>query len=284
MTRVQDWWAGGDHVDVELSGISRRVFVRRDGSGPSMTLVHGFPTSSHDWAKVAPALAEHFSLLMPDLLGFGASDKPADHEYSIHEQADLIEALWRTDHITTTVLAAHDYGVSVAQELLARRAVGTLDVEITTVHFLNGGLWPDLHRPEPVQVALQDPEQGPAISAMMNGELAAGAMAPTFAPGYDAADDVADIWEAGSNGGVILHRLIRYIADRKQHEDRWVTALETTDVPLNFIWGMLDPISGAHVAERIRQRLSDETLTTLDDVAHWPPLEAPERVAAAILG
>ena len=66
---------------------------------------------------MAPALAERHSLVMPDFLGFGASDRPADHEYSIHEQADLVEALWAGERIDSTVLVAHDYGVSVAQEL-----------------------------------------------------------------------------------------------------------------------------------------------------------------------
>ena len=45
---------------------------------------------------------------------------------------------------------------------------------------------------------------------------------------------------------------------------------------------MLDPVSGAHMAERIRERLPDAPFTALEDVAHWPPLEAPERVAATL--
>ena len=52
---LQDWWSGGELVPLELSGTERDVFVRREGSGPSMTLLHGFPSSSHDWAKIAPA-------------------------------------------------------------------------------------------------------------------------------------------------------------------------------------------------------------------------------------
>jgi pimeloyl-ACP methyl ester carboxylesterase len=65
---VQDWWSGGELVALELSGAERGVFVRRDGSGAPMTLLHGFPSSSHDWAKIAPALAEHYALTMPDLV------------------------------------------------------------------------------------------------------------------------------------------------------------------------------------------------------------------------
>jgi pimeloyl-ACP methyl ester carboxylesterase len=74
------------------------------------------------------------------------------------------------------------------------------------------------------------------------------------------------------------------MVDRQAHGDRWVAALESTDVPLSFIWGMLDPVSGAHMAERIRARLPDAPFLALEDVSHWPALEAPERVAAAVLG
>jgi len=283
---IEDWWAAGERVELPLRGVARGVFVRRMGSGPSMTLLHGFPSSSHDWAKAAPALAEQHALLMPDFLGFGASEKPTDHDYSIHEQADLVEALWERERVAATVLVAHDYAVSVTQELLARRAEGALEVELVSAHLLNGGLYPDLHRPQPIQTALLDPEQGPQISSNMSEELMVAALRPTFAEDFDAAGDSVDIWRAMSHGGggIVVHRLIRYITDRETHADRWVTALETTDVPLAFVWGMLDPVSGAHMAERIRERLPKSPFLALDDVAHWPPLEAPDRVAAAILG
>jgi pimeloyl-ACP methyl ester carboxylesterase len=281
MNGVEAWWAAGERVPIG----AWRLFVRRMGEGPSLTLLHGFPSSSHDWAKVAPALAERHALLMPDFLGFGASDKPAEHDYSIHEQADLVEALWAREGIDSTALVAHDYAVSVAQELLARRAEGALGVDLVAVTFLNGGLYPDLHRPQPVQTALLDPEQGPQLSAAINEELWLAALRPTFPETYDAAADSADIWRATSrdDGQRLMHRLIRYMTDRAQHERRWVGALETTDTPLAFVWGMLDPVSGAHMARRIRERLPQSPFTALDDVGHWPPLEAPERVAAALL-
>jgi pimeloyl-ACP methyl ester carboxylesterase len=286
MGGIGEWWAAGERVCLRLRGRDRRIFVRRIGAGPPMTLLHGFPSSSHDWAKVVAPLSEHHALLLPDFLGFGASDKPAGHDYSLHEQADLVEALWACEGVTSTALVAHDYAVSVAQELLARRAEGALAVELVAVHLLNGGLYPDLHRPEPIQTALLDPERGPQISAQLTQELIAGALRPTFAEDFDAAADSADIWSSmrHDSGHLIAHRLIRYMTDRVRHAERWVGALETTDVPLAFIWGMLDPISGAHVAERIRERLPDAPLQALEDVGHWPPLEAPGRVAAAVLG
>jgi len=249
-----------------------------------MTVLHGFPSSSYDWARVAPQLAREHALILPDFLGFGASDKPADHSYSLTEQADLIEAVWAHEGVVATVLVAHDYAASVTQELLARRSEGALRVDLVAVHFLNGGLYPDLHRPEPVQTALLDPELGPQISAGITEEAFTAALAPTFAEGFDLASDSAAMWTTMSRDGgqQLLHLLIRYIVDRRDNETRWVHALETTDVPLNFVWGMRDPISGAHMAERIRERLPHAPVTALDDVGHWPALEAPERTVAAV--
>jgi pimeloyl-ACP methyl ester carboxylesterase len=272
-------------VPLSLGGDERSIFLRTLGAGPSMTLLHGFPSSSHDWAKVAPALAERHTLLMADFLGFGASEKPAEHDYSLREQADLVEALWRREGVTSTIVVAHDYAVSITQELLARRDEGKLAVELRAVHLLNGGLYPQLHRRQPTQELLLDPEQGPRIGELIDEQLFVGGLAPTFAEDFDASEDGAAMWRAmhRDEGQRLGHLLIHYISDRERDEERWVSALEQTDVPLSFVWGMLDPVSGAHMAERIAERLPDAPLLALTDVAHWPQLEAPERVIAALL-
>jgi pimeloyl-ACP methyl ester carboxylesterase len=286
MSGLDAWWSGGERVRIGVGERERTVFLRRSGEGSRLTLLHGFPSSSHDWAKVAPSLGEDHALLLFDFLGFGASEKPADHDYTLHEQADLVESVWAHEGVSSTVLIAHDYAVSVTQELLARRREGTLAVDLDAVHLLNGGVYPDLHRPQPTQTALLDPEQGPQLSALLNEELFVGGLRPTFADGFDARSDSTDIWQAMArdDGQRILHLLIRYMTDREIHGERWVQALQETDVPVAFVWGMLDPVSGAHMAERIRERMPGARFTALEDVAHWPQLEAPRRVAAALLG
>jgi pimeloyl-ACP methyl ester carboxylesterase len=223
---------------------------------------------------------------MPDLLGFGDSEKPADHDYTIDEQADLVESLWRVAGVSSTALLVHDYSVSLAQELLARNAERRLEVELENVTFCNGGLYPELHRPQPIQLALLDPEQGPLLSAAVTEELIRDALAPTFAAPERHRQDCADIWRSIVRGTEVpvLHQLIAYIPDRAAHRDRWVGALEQTSVPLAFVWGMLDPISGAHIAERIAERVPDVRLVQMDDVCHWPPLEAADRITATVIG
>ena len=250
-----------------------------------MTLLHGFPTSSWDWAPIWPALSARARLLAFDFLGFGDSDKPVGHAYSIHEQADLTEAVWRHEGLTATHVVAHDYAVSVAEELLARHAEGRLAVRLESVTFLNGGLWPDLHRPLLVQQLLRNRLVGPLVSRLVSQRLLVKSLRSVLGPHAPTNDELAKHWETITRrrGHRQYHRLIRYMDDRVRHQRRWVNALETTKVPLGFVWGMLDPISGAHVAERIAERLPYARRLFLDDVGHYPQLEAPDRVLAGLL-
>ena len=286
MNCIEEWWSSGEQVVIRLGGTDRTVFFRHLGSGPPLTLLHGFPSSSFDWAKVTPALAAQHTLVLADFLGFGASEKPVEHTYSISEQADLLESLWEQEGVDSTALVAHDYGASVAQELLARRAEGALRVDLASVCLLNGGIYPDLHRTQRALHALLDPERGPLIAAGLEESALSRSLTPTFAADFDADEELATIWRSltREDGQRIIHRLARYVPDRVEHAGRWTGALEQTDVPLAFIWGMLDPVSGAHIAERISERLPAAPLSALEDVGHWPALEVPQRVTAAVLG
>jgi pimeloyl-ACP methyl ester carboxylesterase len=176
--------------------------------------------------------------------------------------------------VRQTFLSVHDYAVSVGQELLARRAEGRLTVDLRGAVFLNGGLYPDLHRALPAQEALLDPERGPLISQMVSEEPFTASLLLTFAPSRPPAADVLhELWKSVErrNGHRIGYRLIRYMLDRRRHAARWASALEQTDVPRRFV-GMLDPVSGAHVVPPPRAR-AELPIVTLPDVGHWPALE-----------
>lgn len=267
------WWAGGVRL-------REGVFTRADGptTAPATTWLHGFPISSWDWSKVQSELGPGRRDISLDFLGFGASAKPAKR-YSILEQADLVEAVWRHWGVTETSIVTHDYGVSVAQELLARRADGALATELTAVTFLNGGLIPVLHRPTKVQKLLAGP-LGPLLSRLMKES--------TFVDGYRAVlgtppsdAELREHWRAMSrdNGQRNVHRILGYIAERRVHGDRWVDALRDTDLPTTFVWGPEDPVSGAHVLPALRELRPNSPVHVLDGLGHAPHMEAPERVA-----
>ena len=286
------WRSGGRIVPVPCStgsvGRVHQVWTRVLGpaDGPWLTVVHGFPTSSFDMASVAFAMSESgMRVLALDMVGFGESDRPLDHVYSVAEQADAVVAAWESYGADASALFAHDLGATVAQELLWRASSGALPVRLRSVVLANGGIYPDLHRPLPAQTALADPEHGAALSAALTEPLMADSLRSTFGTRHvPSAEELHTMWEVISRDGGHrnLHLLIRYMDERRTREAEWVGAMESTAVPLGFVWGMLDPISGAHIAERIVERFPAAPRRLLDDVGHWPPLEAPDDCVAVL--
>jgi pimeloyl-ACP methyl ester carboxylesterase len=281
------WWAAGERVELELrSGIKRMIFTRVTGNGPWLTLIHGFPTSSYDWAPVLPALAQGHRLLAFDLLGFGDSDKPSGHDWSSFEQADITEALWRHFGVKETRMVAHDVGMTVALELLARQEAGGLATRMSDYTLLNGGVYADFHRPRPAQVTLQRPLIGALAARMMSEPKFSQGLREVFAPGHQpSADEMHQYWESVTRrgGSKNYHRLIKYIPERSANKQRWESAVEQTELPIRFVWGLADPVSGEHMLEVIKERRPGADVIELAGVGHYPQLEAHERVAEAII-
>src|SRR4051812_8986199 len=99
----------------------RAIFYRDAGSGPVLLAIHGFPSASWDWHLLWPELTARFRVIAPDMLGYGWSDKPRAYRYSIADQAELHRGLMSELKIERVHVLAHDVGVSVACELLARQ-------------------------------------------------------------------------------------------------------------------------------------------------------------------
>ena len=282
MITFDEWAAQATMLPVGDASVALYDLGPRDA--PVLTYCHGYPSSTHDVAEVFGLLSD-WRLVAVDFIGFGASDKPRGVPLTIHRQADAVEAAWRRLGIASTVLQCHDYGVSVGQELLARRAEGALDVDVTAVVWHNGGLYPDLHRQTVGQQLLRDPEHGAEVAAAMTEELFSGGIAVTWGTRVPMTDEVVhEMWlgMARGDGTSIAHELLHYIDDRRRHAERWRAALEGSGLPQTFVWGDLDPVSGAHVMERLRERMTGATLVPLADVGHWPTLEAPDVVAEAV--
>jgi pimeloyl-ACP methyl ester carboxylesterase len=141
---VEQWRERGHFSRLD----GREIFCMDSGEldKPAIFLIHGFPTSSWDWVPIWAALNEAYRLVALDMLGFGFSDKPDAHRYSIMEQADLCEALLVDRKLGRFHVLAHDYGDTVAQELLARQNEGKGVGSWLSVCFLNGGLFPETHQ------------------------------------------------------------------------------------------------------------------------------------------
>ncbi|NWA05315.1 alpha/beta fold hydrolase [Pseudomonas gingeri] len=249
------------------------------GQGEPLLLIHGFPTASWDWHYLWKPLSQRYRVIACDMLGFGDSAKPLDHDYSLVEQADLQQALLEHLGIDQPVhLLAHDYGDSVAQELLARHYEAR--IEIASCVFLNGGLFPETHRPVLAQKLLLSP-----LGWLLGRTFSRDALVKSFSrifgpktrPSESALDDFWSLVES-NQGTRILHKLIGYIPERRAQRERWVSAMQRGEVPLRVIDGAFDPISGAHMVERYRQLITDPDTVLLAGIGHYPQTEAPVQV------
>jgi pimeloyl-ACP methyl ester carboxylesterase len=279
--RVGAWRDRGR--DEEFRG--RRVHVfGRDGHGPLLLLLHGFPSSSYDWRLLLDRETEH-AVLAPDFLGFGLSEKPRDHEYTLHWQADLVEELIRRNGAGKPVfLVAHDMGTSVATELMARDIEGALEMNLTGALLLNGSMVQGAASPTLGQRILRSP-LGPLMSRFSSERFFRQQFGSIFSLAHPLTEEeAADQWALICAGGgrTLNHKTIRYMKERFRYAERWHGALRDWDRPLSLAWGMLDPVATENVLDAVLELRPHATLSRFEDLGHYPQIEDPERVAEAL--
>jgi pimeloyl-ACP methyl ester carboxylesterase len=278
--RAAEWIAENDTL---VSRRGHRIAFRRRGAGPTLLLLHGFPTWSYDYAEVASDLARDHDVITLDFLGYGASDKPNPYEYSVAESADIVEDLTAHLGVKSTRLVIHDYGGIVGQELVDRANRGQLGFAIDSIVMLNCGIVYSAYRPTRSQKLLILPVVGKLLASRVSaGRVRSLLDAVRGSRLTDTEFD--DLWLGMSrqNGQKLWHLLIKYNAERQIHHRRWEAALASWDGPLHLVWGPDDPVSGRHVLQQAVKVLPQATVTELAGVGHYPQSEAPQAVAAAV--
>ena len=260
------------------------IFYLDEGNGEVIVFIHGFPTASWDWHKLWPSLKSSYHLITLDMIGFGFSEKPLRYNYTIHDQADLFETILLDLGVRDVHILAHDYGDTVAQELMARyierKNTGQNGLNLRSVCLLNGGLFPEVYQPLRIQKLLKGP-MGKFLSRLMGkGRFQKNFKAIFGKNTQPSPNEIDEFWDLITfrDGKRVVHRLIRYMDERLRHRKRWLQALQEADVPLKLIVGGADPVSGKQVAGRFRDLIPNPDIVLLKDIGHYPHIEAPELV------
>ncbi len=280
--RVERWRREGATEEV----LGRRLFVRRRGGSeaPLLLYLHGFPSSSYDWRPLLEARHGEEASIAFDFLGFGLSEKPADHVYTLAWQADAVEEIIRRAGSPPVFLVAHDMGTSVATELMARDLSGELDIQLAGAMLFNGSMLLHLARPTFGQKLLRS-RLGPVFARLTSERTFKAQFGRIFSPDHPlSAEEAADQWSllTHDGGARIAHRTINYMAERERFTDRWHGAIRDWPGPLTLAWGLLDPVARTEVLRGLQELRPGVNTIELPDAGHYPQIETPSAIASAL--
>jgi pimeloyl-ACP methyl ester carboxylesterase len=279
--RVESWRRQGAIEEV----LGRRLFVRRreGDAGPLLLFLHGFPSCSYDWRQlleVGPGLAS----IAFDMLGFGLSEKPRDHVYTLAWQADAAEEIVRRAGPRPVFLVAHDMGTSVATELMARGLRGELGMDLAGALLFNGSMLLELASPTLGQRLLRS-GTGPLFARLTSERSFRAQFGRVFSAQHPLSrEEAADQWAllAREGGQRIAHKLVHYMEERERLTERWHGAIREWPGPLALAWGLQDPVATVAVLDGLRELRPGVEVAELPGAAHYPQLEEPQLIAAAL--
>lgn len=226
-----------------------------DPEAPLLLMVHGFPTSSIDWSDVAGELSATHRVCVLDLPGFGFSDKPADENYALRRDSELL-GYYLTEILgaSTGAVVAHDRGDSVALSFTVRSAAGEFGFEVTDLVLSNGNIFLPLSNLTDYQRVLLDPQTASSLDFMTPEMFAAGLGQSMFTPQRGPDDPtiaaLADTF-AYNDGMAAMHGTIQYLVERAEHETQWLDALAALPVKTTLIWGLCDTVAPLRVAAHV---------------------------------
>ena len=265
----------GEFVDVDGARLYYYAAGTR-GAGEPVVFLHGFPTSSHLWARVVPLVPDGHRILVLDLLGYGRSDRPMGRDVSIRGHAERVLSVLDVLGINYACVVGHDVGGGVAQALAVRWP--TRVSRLCLVDSVAFDDWPTRE----VKLA-----------------RATLPLTRHLPPTWVLSVLRTDLLRGYTDGDEGSHSIDRYVKPFATPEGRdalvehlhALDAAETAALaprlaslvqPTAVVWGAHDPFLPTSIARRLHESIPGSTLDVLPDSRHFVPEEAPERVAEVI--
>lgn len=283
---------------VELStGIAMNVALAGPEDAPPVIMVHGFPESHRTWREIAPRLDDRLRLVMPDLRGFGETDRPQDvSDYATDTLIADIFALADALGIDRFALVGHDWGGAIAWAAALRG-----NPRINRLAIVNS--------PHPLifQKSLIEDEAQRAASQYMRAFRNPGMEAGIEAMGFDTFFDKSfarhvdmarispeerqiyiDQWSRPGALTAMLnwYRVSQVVVPEAGEEAAmpdWVArGVPHLKIPVLVVWGLEDKALLPVQLEGIGEVGDDIAIVPLKGVGHFAPWEAPDQVADAL--
>jgi pimeloyl-ACP methyl ester carboxylesterase len=263
----------------------KRAFIRA-GEGPALLLLHGIGNNCQTWAGVIDRLAETHTVIAPDLLGHGRSDKPRG-DYSIAAYANGMRDLLSVLDIEQATVVGHSLGGGIALQFAYQFPERCQRLALVG----SGGLGPELSAGLRA-ATLPGAELVLTALAGISGPLRVGLQVLERAGRTTGWRRVGDFAEAGDallalrdvEARRAFLRTLRGVVDARGQA---VTALDrlylADSIPMLVVWGSRDPIVPALHAETVRTLVPSARVEVFDGAGHWPHLDEPDRFCDVLL-
>ncbi len=285
--------AAWNHEYVEANGI--RVHYVRHGSGTPLVLLHGWPEFWYVWRKNIPALAEHFDVVVPDLRGFGDSEKPGLPEPPSRLLEDMVEDLRGLADalgMERIGIVGHDVGSAVAQRFAAEYPERVLGLFFFNCSYPGiGKRWLE---PESVgEIWYQSFHRQPWAADLVGSSREACAIylkhfLDHWAHEPGVFDGDFEVWvdnfmQSGNlQGGFDWYVGMREARMKMMREGP--PELPKIEVPAYFLWGESDPILKIRWADRLEDYFSNFEFEPAHGAGHFVHYERPELANERITG
>ncbi|WP_420413232.1 alpha/beta fold hydrolase [Roseibium sp.] len=247
----------------------------RLGSGPPLVLVHGTPFSSQVWRKIAPLLAERWTVYFFDLIGYGQSEQREGQDVSLAVQNGLLAALFNHWGLERPELLCHDFGGAT----------------VLRAYYLNNLRYKRMTIFDPVAVA---PWGSPFVAHVRQYEAAFAGL-----PGYaheallrsylqsaahrQLTEDALQTYMAPWLGDAGQPAFYRQIAQMDQkYTDEIESRYATLDCPVTLLWGEKDEWIPLDRGEKLASLLTGGKIKVIPDAGHLVQEDAPEAIVAAM--
>jgi pimeloyl-ACP methyl ester carboxylesterase len=268
-------WRLGERQGTSVGEVAYEVF----GEGPPVILVHGTPTRSYLWRNIVPALAEHGSVHVYDLLGYGESEKGEGQDVSIAAQARLLKELVEAWGLEEPAIAGHDIGGGIV--LRAQLLEG---VRFSRVAILDAVvLGPRLSAPRSSTWHVR--EHAEAYETMPNHLFRAFFSAYLGETNSNFGGDAFEAYLAPWWGEEGRRAFVRQALQVEEwHTGEIEPRLGSVEVPVLVVWGEKDGWLDPSLAPRLRKEIPGSELKLIQEGGHFVQEDAPEEIAKALAG
>jgi pimeloyl-ACP methyl ester carboxylesterase len=276
-----------EHLTVKADGVA--FHVARVGQGRPLLLLHGWPEFWLTWEPVMKRLADRFTLIAPDLRGFGDSDKP-DGPFDPDQHAADMLALLDALGLERAGIVGHDVG-GAAMQPLARLAPERV-AGLFFFDFVYPGIGPRMAEPDRLNniwyQSFNQMEMAPRLvgATRESCRLYIGHFLKAWSHRKGAFDDMLEVFtdnflKPGNLAGGFAHYQASHAGRVKMMKGE-APKLAPIKVPTCVRWAEHDPLFPYAWTDRLHETFSDLDLARFPDVGHFPHREDPDRAAAEV--